>query len=134
MSRSIRISEKHGVNPTIPTCFYCGEDKNEVALLGKLPGDKEAPMRMWINWDYEPCDECKKKMEQGITFIEVDNKPIICENQISFVENAYPTGRWSVVKEEAVKRVLKGTDILELVLKTRKSLVDRETMKIFIGE
>ena len=56
MSRSIRISEKHGVNPTIPICFYCGEDKNEVALLGKLHGDKEAPMRMWINGDYEPDD------------------------------------------------------------------------------
>lgn len=61
MSRSIRISEKHGANPTIPICFFCGEDKNEVALLGKLSGDKEAPMRMWINGDYEPCDECKKK-------------------------------------------------------------------------
>ena len=73
-------------------------------------------------------------MEQGITFVEVDNKPTICENQVSFVENAYPTGRWSVVKEEAVKRVLKETDILESVLKTRKSLADREMMKIFMGE
>lgn len=134
MSKGIRISEKHGVNPTIPTCFFCGEDKNEVVLLGKLPGDKEAPMRMWINGDYEPCDECKKKMEQGITFIEVDDKPTICENQISFVENAYPTGSWCVVKEEAVKRVLEGTDILESVLKSRKSLAERETMKIFMGE
>lgn len=134
MGKSIRISEKHGVNPTIPTCFFCGEDKNEVVLLGKLPGDEEAPMRMWINGDYEPCGECKKKMEQGITFIEVDNKPMICENQISFVENTYPTGRWCVVKEESVKRVLEETDILESVLKSRKSLADRETMKIFMGE
>jgi hypothetical protein len=24
---SIRLSERHGVNPTIP-CFFCGEQKN----------------------------------------------------------------------------------------------------------
>ena len=37
MSDSIKISPKHGVNPTIPRCFFCGKEKNMVALLGRIP-------------------------------------------------------------------------------------------------
>ena len=37
MSKSIRLSPAHGVNPTIPICFWCGNEKNEIALMGKLP-------------------------------------------------------------------------------------------------
>ena len=53
---SIRLSEKHGVTPTIPVCFGCGKQKNEIALLGRLPNDAEAPMNMVLN--YDPCEEC----------------------------------------------------------------------------
>ena len=28
----IKLSPKHGLNPTIPVCFWCGEERNEVAL------------------------------------------------------------------------------------------------------
>ena len=60
MSDSIKLSPKYGVNPTIPCCFFCGKEKNEIALLGKVgkrDEDIEAPMHMVI--DYEPCDECR---------------------------------------------------------------------------
>lgn len=43
MSNSIRLSPKHGLNPSISVCFFCGEDKNEIILPGKLEGDAEAP-------------------------------------------------------------------------------------------
>ena len=29
---SIRVSDKHGVNPSIPSCFYCNEQKSEIVL------------------------------------------------------------------------------------------------------
>ena len=32
----IKLSPKHGLNPTIPVCFWCGEERNEVALLGHI--------------------------------------------------------------------------------------------------
>ena len=35
----IKLSPKHGLNPTIPVCFWCGEERNEVALLGHI-GDE----------------------------------------------------------------------------------------------
>lgn len=63
-SKSIKISPKYGVNPTIPVCFFCGEEKQEIALLGKLKGDVEAPHRMCL--DYEPCEKCKQIFAQGI--------------------------------------------------------------------
>lgn len=94
---SIRVSEKHGVNPTIPLCFYCGNEKNEVLLLGRLPEDKEAPRNMVF--DYEPCDECKSFMEQGIILISVDSA--LTKDRT----NPYRTGGWWVVTEEAVRRI-----------------------------
>ena len=40
---SIKVSEKHGVNPSMEVCFICGQDTGAILLLGRLPGDKEAP-------------------------------------------------------------------------------------------
>ena len=37
----IKISPKYGVNPTIPVCFWCGKQKNEIALMGHMKDDIE---------------------------------------------------------------------------------------------
>ena len=112
MSKSIRLSPAHGVNPTIPVCFWCGNEKNEVALMGKLPNDAEAPRNAII--DYEPCDACKARMEKGITLIGAvdhplpDGRPAICKD-------AYPTGHWLTVKPEGIRSVIReplATDII----------------------
>lgn len=95
----IILSPKHGVNPTILVCFFCGEDKNEIALLGKLENDREAPRTMVIN--YEPCDKCKEQWDKGVVLIEVTNYPNTI-NQPEIQENAFPTGRLVVVKPEAL--------------------------------
>lgn len=84
----IPISEKHGVNPCIPICFWCGKEKNEIALLGKLKGDVEAPMHAVIN--YEPCDDCKAIMDQGVTFAESE-------------DGKTPTGRFFILKKESAR-------------------------------
>ena len=96
----IRVSKKHGLNPTITLCFWCGENTG-IALLGKLPNDAEAPKKAILN--YEPCPKCKKLWEQGIPVLEVSKKPLndaqapICKNPL-----AYPTGTYAVVKPEAL--------------------------------
>lgn len=66
-ARSITLSPEHGLNPTIPVCFWCGKDKNEVALLGRIGGreDRAAPNRMVL--DYEPCEDCRRGMARGFT-------------------------------------------------------------------
>lgn len=69
MSSSIRLSEKHGANPAITKCFYCGKEIG-VALLGKIKTkdqygniDPDGKAPMYIIADYEPCDECKARLE-----------------------------------------------------------------------
>lgn len=102
---SIKVSEKHGLNPTLCQCFFCGEVKH-IALMGKLKGDVEAPHQCVM--DYEPCDKCKEKMSLGVTLIEVthhsiDGRPsLTAENNIP----VYPTGKFAVVKAEAFNRML----------------------------
>ncbi len=88
----ITLSPNHGVNPCLPICIYCGEEKNEIALLGKLPGDKEAPKNLVIN--YEPCDNCQAGMKTGIAFLEVDDT------------THKPTGAYMVVKKESAVEFL----------------------------
>lgn len=43
---SIKLSPKHGVNPSILHCICCGKDYG-IAMLGKLKGDKEAPKDLY---------------------------------------------------------------------------------------
>lgn len=64
MSKGIRVSEKHGVNPSITICPICGKETG-IALLGKLKGDKEAPMRMLS----DPCDDCISKLGNDKIYI-----------------------------------------------------------------
>ena len=103
MSNGIKLSPKHGLNPCIPICFFCQQDKNEIALLGHI-GDKrkhediEAPRRALL--DYEPCEECQKKFAEGVVLIEVTTSPEAVNMPIA--KDAYPTGRYVVVKPEAL--------------------------------
>lgn len=97
----IRVSPKHGLNPCIPVCFFCSKDKNEIALLGKIGKkgeDIEAPRRAIL--DFEPCEECQKKFAQGVLLVEVTTSPEYIGMPIA--EDAYPTGRYVVVKPEAL--------------------------------
>lgn len=104
MSNSIKLSPNYGVNPTIPVCFFCGESKNEIALMGHIGDgrkheDFEAPKYMVL--DYEPCDCCKEKFSQGVLIIEVTRTPLP-DNRPQIAEGAYPTGRHVVVRKEAL--------------------------------
>lgn len=136
MSKNIRLSNKYGLNPTIPVCFYCGQPKNEVALLGKIgkgKEDLEAPKHMVL--DYEPCEACKKRMEGRILLIEVqetpfsDNRPVI---QIQKAESGketplYPTGRLAGLKPEAANRIFNTT------IDTDRTFVDNEVFENLIS-
>ena len=136
MSNSIKISPKHGVNPTLPVCFFCGKDKGEIALLGHIKARKdngkidhssdiEAPMRMVLN--YEPCDECKANMAMGTTIIEVVTKKDAPNNRMEIAPGAIPTGSWNVIKNEAFERIFKdmiSEKLFNNVIESRKLLLD----------
>lgn len=103
----IRLSPKYGLNPTIPVCFWCGESKNEVAMLGRLGNAKkgedfEAPKYSVV--DFEPCDKCKEQWGLGFPVIEATKEPNdLCKKEIQ--PGIYPTGRMFVLKNDVAERV-----------------------------
>ncbi len=111
----IRISPKYGLNPTIPVCFWCGEEKSEIAILGYIEGDIEAPRSCCV--DYEPCDKCKANMERGVTIIEASLTP---NGYAPIQDGAYPTGKWVVITPEAAER---------LGISTKKVLMEEEAFE-----
>lgn len=146
MSRngSIEISPKYGVNPTIPICFWCGKEKNEIALMGRVrkkdtrntaygtrstrvvDNDVEMPMHMVLN--YEPCDCCMEQFSKGVQLIECNQRPVDERPALSKDENGnsvYPTGRHLVMIPEAAQRIFNvDTSMLEA---GKKLCLDEET-------
>ena len=124
MSDEVKLSPKHGVNPTIPICFWCGKEKNEVALLGQInKEDAEAPRRVIM--DYEPCEQCKELFSMGIHIIGVSTEPIV-ETMFPIVNDdnikLYPTGSMFVSTKEWVTSFLTANNqqsMLENVLSSR---------------
>ena len=62
---------------------------------------------MGVVLDYEPCDECKENRKLGVTLMEVSEYPIY-EGFPEIQNGIYPTGRWCVIKHEAVERMFSG--------------------------
>jgi len=106
---SLRISEKHGVNPSLGLCFYCQEAK-EVVLLGLMKGDKKAP-RM-ATYNTEPCSKCNELMEQGVTLISVRDGD-------EGSDNPYRTGGWCVVTDDFITRLIEQPDLRDSILERR---------------
>ena len=111
---NIKLSPKHGVNPTIPICAWCGEQKNEIALLGQI-GDRrkgedlEAPRNVVL--DYEPCEHCKEQWSMGVAVLEattVRPNPYRPPIQKQGDTEIYPTMRFVVIKPEAAERLFNG--------------------------
>ena len=98
----IKISPKHGLNPTIPVCFWCGKQKNEIALMGRMKDDIEAPKNMVL--DYVPCEECQSHMAMGVAVLEASDHPNT-EGQPPMQKGVYPTSRFVVVTTECADRV-----------------------------
>lgn len=74
-NENIRISEKHGLNPSMIKCPVCGNDDG-IALLGKInSNDDEAP-RFMLNTS--PCEKCNQDFEtyktKGFIFFVIDDE------------------------------------------------------------
>ncbi|MBU2177725.1 MAG: hypothetical protein KJ556_21745 [Gammaproteobacteria bacterium] len=119
----MKLHKNFGLNPTIPTCFYCGGEKDELILLGaaskKITGQEQAPMRGLV-FDKAPCDQCKKHMEQGVILIGID------ESRTHDKENPWRTGHFLVVSEAWVRRCVSSDELRDNILKQRVVFVPGE--------
>ena len=112
MSKGITLSPKHGVNPSMDLCFWCGQPKG-IILCGRMhekKGDRsdvEAPKGMVMN--LEPCDKCKENFKLGVQIVEVNDDGSKFHNDLTFAIQAedkkvkWPTGRFVVMKAESIK-------------------------------
>jgi len=115
----ISVSPKHGVNPSIAVCMFCGGDTGELVLMGMLRGDVEAPRKVVLN--DTPCTTCQNIFSQGILFMCVKGDPNRSEGLDWF------TGKYSVLREEAMSR-LPFTDIAKAeIITKRRAALDEET-------
>lgn len=106
----IKLSPKHGLNPSMGVCPICGMENNELLLFGQYnESDEEAPRYVTSN----PCDKCIEHMKIGIILIEVDPKLTTDPN------NPYRTGRIALVKEEAIKRGVVDGKLSQQLIETR---------------
>ena len=121
----VRLHREHGLNPTLPVCFWCGTETGEVALLGaKYP--KRAPQKMVL--DIEPCDGCKVNMAKGVVLIHVTKDPIQ-EGIPEIAYGAHPTGDWVVMTEDAIERIISPPEKAKEITTAGKALLETETWK-----
>jgi hypothetical protein len=128
---SIKLSTKHGVNPSMVTCFWCGEERGEVALVGRMKDDEKAPRHICL--DYEPCEACKEKFSKGVAIIEAsDTAPkegmvgVRCSGSLE----VYPTGRWMVFADDAIKKMFKEPGE---ILDARQCFMDMEAFTMMMS-
>lgn len=74
MANNLKLSKKHGVNPSLQVCTICGHDDG-IAMFGYITGDKEAPRR---TLSPEPCKKCKADIEnykkQGFVIFVINDE------------------------------------------------------------
>lgn len=99
MGKGIKLSAKHGVNPSITHCECCGKDTG-IAMFGKLKEDVEAPRDAYMGL----CDDCQKVIDQqGLMIIEVRDG----EGEKNS-KNPYRTGRIVGITKDAKERMFKN--------------------------
>jgi hypothetical protein len=125
----IKLHHQYGLNPTISTCFWCGEEKNELALLGaKYPG--KAPKNLVL--DYHPCDTCASHRAKGITLIACT--PEQNRNEPPIQRDAYPTGAWAVVSEDYMRRVINSPEALQQIIDKRMAFVEPDVLAMLVRD
>lgn len=131
MSTGLKLSPKYGLNPTVSVCFWCGEEKDEVALLGRIGDankgeDIEANIRTII--DYEPCPACIAKMSAGFLVVEATTSPNNTTS-VPIRDGVYPTGRFVVIDPGIAHKIFKIDDDM-----TKAFLEEDLFQKIFYEE
>lgn len=115
-SSKVKLSPKHGLNPSIQQCFTCLQDMG-VIMFGRLKGDAKAPHRVCLGRDSEPCDECKGHMEKGVILISMDERKTTDQN------NPHRTGGWAVVTDSVIRQSVTPRSLANDIIARRMAFV-----------
>jgi hypothetical protein len=118
--KSIKLHPEHGLNATMPICFWCGKEDGTIAFLGNTYNG-EAPRKMVLN--YDRCTACANSMAHGIAVIEcdanADRAPLDPKNP-----DSVPSGRWAVMTSEGAERLFGKTEQWPEIAKSGRVLID----------
>lgn len=109
------MNNKNNLEVGMIRCFFCGKEKGLMNTRLTKKCAEEIKKRNGHAIDHEPCDECKKYMEQGIMLCSVRDG--------ESGNNPYRTGALCVLKEEAVKQ-FSTPEMFEQVKKTRFAFIE----------
>lgn len=101
-------------------CFLCG-DPGPIVMNTKLT-KRHAETVEQMHGKTAPgmyCSECEEHLKDGIAFLSVRDD--------ESGEDPYRTGRMAIIKEEKVRQILEGQEILDRILSTRFCYVDDKT-------
>jgi len=125
-----------------PICFWCGKDKKAIPIE-EIKSNTEVPARAIAG--YEPCDECKEFINQGVQLIGTTLAPII-DNMppITMMEGPgageetplYPTSSFVVVQESFIREFLEeeSPEFIEDVITKRALLLPQEIVTMIMAE
>ena len=124
------LHPKHGLNPTLTTCYYCNEPADillvdsrtkEFKRAGLANEDGEMQMNIGVV-DAQPCAKCNVYMKQGVILLSMrDGEETEMEKaqQERRLPNPYRTGGWIVVRDEFIQRVIYPPELAKQILKQR---------------
>jgi hypothetical protein len=133
MKDSIRLHRKHGLAPTVPLCWLCVKEKNEIALMGfewgrqflakGIPEEQhpEPPMRMVI--DKEPCNNCKAHMAENIILIGARDP-----------QGKDRSGHFMVVRPALIERMVNDPGMVADILRARVAFIAPEVAEMLIKQ
>lgn len=101
----VYLSRKHGINPAIPKCFVCGQDKNEIILAGCIGGFKDLKAPQGAVWNEDPCDKCKEQINKGfvaLIIVKDGEREGMKTVNIREGDNPYRTGEIKFVSRNAL--------------------------------
>lgn len=108
-------------------CYFCGEaDRIVIAKHNGAAARKtvESVDRHVI--DLEPCPKCADWMKQGIILLGIDTAKSAPDWNKGPLPNPYRSGGFAVVREEAVRRLLKPGPALDFALAHRWSFIEHD--------
>jgi hypothetical protein len=116
--------------PALITCFWCNAPKGGIAVLKDILDAPEVPK---VCTDTTPCDDCREKMGQGITLMEVvPHNPT--RNLPELIPGVAVTGRWRVVTAEDLKEQGLTDVMIGMIVQQKRGFLQGEIFERFLPE
>ena len=131
----ITLSPKYGLNPAVPKCYYCLQDKSEVVIPGRI--DRRVPNRHGIDkrevdieaprgaiWDMRPCSKCAAFMQKGVILISIRDTEEPPSANEKVIWNPFRTGGFAVMPDPLVQKVFASQpELVQMLLKHRYGFI-----------